>query len=493
MVKAPLSSSAKCTLMGLAWLAAALRFPALFTNTFHADEALFATWARLIAVWRDPLLLAQPVDKPPLLFYSQALFYPLFGPVAWAARLPALFASLCLVPLTGLLAWRLYRSEVTAVLTSLVIALLPLSIQFSATAFIDPLLAALLAASLALAAGSAWGPDRQVNRAGWSGFWLGLAVLTKHQAWLFLPLVVGVGALAGWRGRAWRHWLWGLAPPLVLAALWSWLHSGGLTLWGVQLSNFGGIRPVWSWELWPRLQAWVHLWRLSLGSRMLAGLLAISLPLLIIRAWRKGDQAAAWDLLFLTFIMGYSLLHWLLAIPIWDRYWLPLMPLAALLVARTGTVVVDAGGRLPARMKAHSRAWAFAALVVLLVLQWPSALRARAGGFPIGGQVSADHGTAALSRALADAAYGTVLYDHWYSWQWRYHLFDKRVYVSWFPDPAALVRDVTAFGGDGSLRYVALPQSQQSLPVLRMLREAGFSLETAAVSSETTLYLIKVR
>ena len=41
-------------------------------------------------------------------FYSQALFYPLFGPVEWAARLPALLASLLLIPLAGCL---LYTSD----------------------------------------------------------------------------------------------------------------------------------------------------------------------------------------------------------------------------------------------------------------------------------------------------------------------------------------------------------------------------------------------
>ena len=89
------------------WLGAVLRFRGLFANTFHADEALFATWARLIAVWRDPLLLTQAVDKPPLLFYLQALFYPLFGPVEFAARLPSWIASLLLIPLTAQLARRL--------------------------------------------------------------------------------------------------------------------------------------------------------------------------------------------------------------------------------------------------------------------------------------------------------------------------------------------------------------------------------------------------
>ncbi len=103
-----LRSSAPLLLCILA--AFALRLPGLFANTFSADEALFATWARYIATWRDPLLLTQLVDKPPLAFYLQALFFPFFGPVEWAARLPNFIAGLLLIPLTVRLYRRLYRS-----------------------------------------------------------------------------------------------------------------------------------------------------------------------------------------------------------------------------------------------------------------------------------------------------------------------------------------------------------------------------------------------
>ena len=61
-------------LAGWSGLALFFRLPGLFANRFHADEALFASFARTIAVWRDPLLQMQPIDKPPLLFYAPALF-----------------------------------------------------------------------------------------------------------------------------------------------------------------------------------------------------------------------------------------------------------------------------------------------------------------------------------------------------------------------------------------------------------------------------------
>ena len=70
-----------CGLSSTILLGAALRFHGLFANRLHADEALSAPWARLLAVWRDALLLPLAVDKPPLPFYLLAIFSPLLGPL----------------------------------------------------------------------------------------------------------------------------------------------------------------------------------------------------------------------------------------------------------------------------------------------------------------------------------------------------------------------------------------------------------------------------
>ena len=150
----------KWCLIGVILLAFFWRLPGLFQHTFHGDEALFASWARHIAVWKDPLLVTQAVDKPPLLFYLQALFYPLQGPVMWAARLPNFIASICLIPVTAVLSWRLYRQPWAALLAALVVLGSPLAIQFSGTAFTDPLLTFWLFCCLALVAGrnGRWSP-----------------------------------------------------------------------------------------------------------------------------------------------------------------------------------------------------------------------------------------------------------------------------------------------------------------------------------------------
>ncbi len=194
-------------LVTVTWLSVLLRYRSLFANRFHADEALFASWARHIAVWRDPLLLTQPVDKPPLLFYLQALFYPLMGPVEWAARLPNLVVSILIIPLAGVLAWRLYRRGAAVLLAALFVAVAPLAIQFSATAFTDPLLTFWLTAALYVALAPAFSGTGNGRSLLLSGLLFGLALSTKHQAWLFLPLFIAVAWQGGWSRRMVFRWL----------------------------------------------------------------------------------------------------------------------------------------------------------------------------------------------------------------------------------------------------------------------------------------------
>lgn len=469
-------------------LAATLRAPGLFANSFQADEALFATWAREIAIWRDPLLQLQPIDKPPMLFYFQALFYPLFGPVEFAARWPNWIASVLLVPLTAVLAWKLYRQPGTAVLAAALVALFPLSIQFSGTAFTDPLLTFLLIAGLTAISS---------HKPGWAGILLGLALATKYQAILFAPLLVGLGWLLGWRGERGLRSLAGLLLSLLALLAWEAARTEAFSLWQNQLSNFGGLRVSWSWELWPRFWEWVELWQTAV-SPLIFFLLIPTFTWLLYQHLRLSTIPSApairdctrlrvkiIDRLLLIFVLSYGLFHWLLAIPVWDRYLLPLPPLLALLLAR-------AYGALVASLQATSPIAQFRGAFVLLVLLLVSASwSARNGRYPIGSFPQADRGAAAIAQALADAPYGTVLYDHWFSWQWRYHLFDKRVFVSWFPHGEALADDLVAFGQDGANRYVALPNTAVAQPILRALQEAGFSLTAVTQTDDIILYQIQ--
>ncbi|HET6446116.1 MAG TPA: glycosyltransferase family 39 protein [candidate division Zixibacteria bacterium] len=505
-----MSTRAKTGLILLILLAAALRMRGLFANTFHADEALFATWARLIATGRDPLLSSQLVDKPPLLFYLQALFYPLLGPVEWAARLPNYIAAILLIPLTGMLSWRLFRNDMVAMIAAAVIAISPLLTQFSATAYTDPLMATLVVLSIFLATGVI--PSRAQNEGAagksmyrlaiLSGLVFGLSLATKYQAILIIPLLAPLLYLLGWRRSLWLRWLLGACIILLGVATWELLRIDSPGIVGSQFSSYGGLRMIWSWELWPRLQAWTSLWRFLLGFSPLAmTFLVLTIPFFGLVSYID-DEFSKIEQLLAIFVIGYFVIHLLIAVPIWDRYLLLAAPFFSVLVARMlwrfyAYVKSLISSYLDSRRNGSRLIWLLP--ILLLALLIPDIVLSYRGEHPIGSSPDADGGIADVSTFLSDQTPGTVLYDHWYSWQWRYHLFDSNVYVSWFPSPSDLVEDLRVFGRQSDSRFLALPRSKEADPVVRAVQSAGFALEpalSAAGQSETMpieLYRIVVQ
>lgn len=438
----------------LTGLAFALRLPGLFANTFTTDEALFSSWGRLIG-GGDALLASQLVDKPPFLFYCQALFYALLGsPAGWVARLPNFVAFVLLVPLVGRLSYQLYGDEMAAVGGVILLALSPFAIQFSASAFTDPLMVALGVASLVAVFGR-----RPVS----AGLLFGLALATKYQAAFFLPLSLLLGVRAAWRGGEWGRWLGAVGAIGLAVGLWQMARPGQSPLLVLQWAQYGGTRLIWSWELWPRLQGWATL------SSYFTGSVLFAIPLFLLPLHPRNDR------LWLVWLVGYGGLHWLLAIPIWDRYLLPAVPILA----------VAAGRGLSLLFK--KRVTYVVLLGLLLGLGRPAMLAGN-GAWPIGASPLADGGAAEIASLLAEAPYGTVLYDHWYSWQWRYYFLHRGVYVSWFYDPAGLVSDLQLFYDSAQARYVVLPNSAESRPVTFALQQAGFSLNLVHRATAMSLY-----
>lgn len=506
----------KSALVILIFAGVLLRFHGFFFNTFHSDEALFAYWSRLIATGRDPLLLHQMVDKPPLLFYLQAIFYPILGPVELVARIPNFAASIISIPATGVLAWRLFRQELASVLAAAFITFSPLAIQFSGTAFTDPLLTFWLTLSLVATSHNvshrffidtdvAWKRSRVADRnALLAGIFFGLALATKFQAWLFLPLVISLALVGSWQRRQWRRWLVGLLSCLLIVFLWELLRGSGPTLASQQLSSFGGIRVSYSWELWPRVAAWAEQWRYVLRSEILSFIVILSLPLYLALIIHDDDKSTVIDQILTLFVIGYFVVHWFLAIPAWDRYILPLLPLVGIVLARYILRVINfVLDELPetARYKTRLNQLFWIIPLTLLVFQGQGILDAYEGRLPIGGQPDADQGVSAAVEMLSETPYGSVLYDHWYSWQLRYYLFDSRTFISWFPDNDSLQQDLLVFGRDGNPRYILLPTDGIANPTARSIEEAGFSLTNMDIDqmhsrsqeSSVALFLIEPR
>jgi hypothetical protein len=95
-----------------------------------------------------------------------------------------------------------------------------------------------------------------------------------------------------------------------------------------------------------------------------------------------------------------------------------------------------------------------------------------------------------IAAELSDAPYGTVLYDHWFSWQSRYALMDSTVYVSWFAHPQALVEDVDVFLDQGEDRYLLLPRKASAIPVIRTMDDRGYTLQIVRNLGDMVLYRI---
>ncbi|NWG16335.1 MAG: glycosyltransferase family 39 protein [Chloroflexi bacterium] len=480
-------------------LAAALRFHALAWDArFHPDEALFATFARRAAVNGD-WLLRGPLDKPPLSIYASALSMTLVGVThlpdgvltldvyagEFAARLPNALASLCLVALVYALARRLYGRGRTPLLAMLLLALSPYAVAFSATVFTDGLMLLCIVLALRLASARRWL---------WAGLWLALGFGCKQQALYYLPLL----ALAGWGSRAgqgggWRSAVFAaarlclpLALGFALLLAWDAARAQPDGVWALAAAhNDPGRLLVRFDEIVPRLRVWAELggWLVAYPP-MTALLGALAAAALAARGARfPRSRSARADLLLAAYLLGYGLLHLVVAFNIYDRYLLPVLPLTALLVARgLDWVRENTRGWLVVPLRAAG----LAAGVLLLA----GAVEAASGRVPVGGDRGKHAGIDALAAYLGEQPVAAVIYDHWLGWELDYYLgawSDKRrVY---YPTPAALVQDALLLDERGT-RYFPVPRHQPVQPWLDALRAAGISVSAAYDDGRFIVYAL---
>jgi hypothetical protein len=480
-------------------LAFALRLAPWEQNRFLEDEALYAYWGLQIAHGADPLLGEEPVDKPPLLPYTLALSFLLFGSSEAAARLPSLLASVAAIALTYALARELagrapagerWGPLQVGLLAALLVALSPFDILFATTAFTDPLLTALaLGALLASAKG----------RLGLAGVLAGLAIATKQHGLLYLPLVVALGLLANrQRGKPgpnlappglaaqprasrviravvaqpWLRFLLGLALVVIGLAAWESARPQEPGFWEQGLLSYGGLGPAPAALLGDRLADWLGLVASLWVSPLANALLALILGLWLMGSYfsphlsRPGRAHTA----ICVFVLVYLALHWILGFQVWDRYLLGLVPLLAILCAQATAVLARAMPSTPWRRRLVP------ALAVLLLLGLGQPVLASTNSqIPVGGDHGAYDGIADLAGFLREQApAGSVLYHHWLGYHYRFYLYGAPLRQHWYPDPDDLAHDATVYRREP--RYIAFPSWQDSAPARTALHNAGVQL-----------------
>ena len=449
-------------------------------HRLHPDEALYGYWGLLILNGRDAWLASVPVYKPPLLPYLTAGSLALAGHSELAVRLPGLAAGLATVGLAGRLGRRLYGDPLAGLVAASVVALSPLSLLLSATGFTDPVMVALGVAGCVAAA---------EGRPGWAGALAGLSFATKQTGLVWLPLVTlliaarvklpsirAIRPIRGIRDPRTSEAAVGLARGAAgflavagLAAGWDRVRvaQGAESFWQAGVTGYGGLRLIWPQEWSGRLAAWLGWLRYLLGSRLLDGLLIVGAAVLVVRGVRRRDRAGLFDLALVGFCLGYLLVHWLWAFPVWDRYLLPLVvPVGVLL----GRVVARAARRLPL-------------LLAVAACLLAAALPALAGRVPVGAGLPAYDGIEQVAAFLESRPEGSVLYHHWLGWSYHFYLFDGPLYLAYWPTPAWLARDVRAFG-EREPRYIVFPAWESSARVEAALAEVGYRLEPVFVVEE---------
>ena len=97
------------------------------------------------------------------------------------------------------------------------------------------------------------------------------------------------------------------------------------------------------------------------------------------------------------------------------------------------------------------------------------------GQIPVGGDHGAYDGIDNLAvSARENLAPGSILYDHWLGYHYRFYLYGTPVHVHWYPDLLDLVYDAQEYREVP--RYIAFPSWHDGLPAVAALERAGINL-----------------
>ncbi len=243
------SSDRRLVLLLLAVVATA----ALLRPLAEPDEGRYGEAAREMLVQGDYLLPRQSgvvyPDKPPGVYWLMAGAMAVFGPTAFAVRLPAFLALLALVVLVHRRA-RDTLGEEGAAVAPLILMSCPLLLVLGQLATLDVVLSACVA--VGLLAGRRLLLDGGWRPAATAGLALGAAFLVKGPVGPAVALAV-LAATGAWEGR------WRSLPRLLHPALWTGLLLVGAPWYLLAVRADPGLREFWvGREVVGRLASDVH-------------------------------------------------------------------------------------------------------------------------------------------------------------------------------------------------------------------------------------------
>ncbi|MGQ9501002.1 MAG: ArnT family glycosyltransferase [Anaerolineae bacterium] len=486
------------------------------SNRFHHDEAVYSSWALDIASGRDIMVSGSPVDKPPLFLYIQALSFLLFGATETAARLPSLTAHVLSTLFVYRLGHRLYRRSV-GLLAAFFWAASPFAILFAATAFTDSMMVMfVLAACLAIVE----------QRGGWAGISLGLAVMTKQQGILFLPLIVGLGRYH--TRDVWKRFALGLAWMVCIVLIWDVARGRRPGFLEQSLLSYGPL-SVPLGLAWQRLISFAGWLQYATGSRLLNYGLILGITVLLLgdgsvlflrhrrpnqmskmvfRAFYAGDDTEGegaeanrtlWkagnaiyhDMVISGFLLIFLVGHALVGFQVWDRYMLGTVPLLLLLLARVimlpwnalyarGSKLIPKGTIVPKAYPVGNGKTILLSIVYIMLVfgllfsTLAPIQDAAASRFPIGGDHGAYDGIEQLVAYFKAVPENTTFYHRWLGSHWRFYLWGSPYDFRAWTSPEDLAAQASA--RPGARRYIVFPSWRSSSEARLALKHHGLAL-----------------
>jgi len=351
-------------------------------DPWPSDEPRFALVARHMVESGDWLFPHRGTelysDKPPMLMWSQAALYQLFGDWRLAFLLPSLLAALGTLACVHDLGRRLWTRRVGLYAAWALLFALHFTFQ-SKKAQIDPLIVFFITlANYGLLRHLLLGPAWRWWWLGW--FAAGLGVITKGVGVLALLVLVpaAVAVAARWRGvalhaRNWRFWV---APLMFLLAIALWLVpmvvtavSSGAAEYRAYMNDILFRQTAKRYaQSWDHHQPWWY-FLATMPSMWIPAFLAV--PWAIPAWWRRLRRR---DPRYLVLLGWWALIVLFFSFPDGKRdvYILPSLPMFCLALAPL----------LPGLLRKRAFQWVLAAFTGLLVVVTLAAGVAVLGDFP---------------------------------------------------------------------------------------------------------------
>lgn len=468
------------------WVSFAFQLHLLDRFPLREDEAIYSFWA--LHFWpNDPWFLTVWPDKPPLFVWLLAVIFQLWGASQASGRLLNVMLTLLTALVVGATARRLWGQR-SAFGATLLYLLNPFVLSSAPTVYTDPLL--VLAGQLALFCAV-------TGRSLGAGFWLAVAMMTKQQGVLYVPLILVLLAVdpVNRRATAWLRFVLGALVVLGPLVYWDSLRwAVAPSPWDLSLRNYGALQWIspgtwltrstgwaawiWyftaSWPVWLCVSALIvaALWQQGVGCYRWS----VSGP----QTWR-GLGIACWS-------FGFLALHIMTTVQLWDRYLLPLAPMFCLGVA-WATTQMD----MTVSPAWFRRGLLLVALLGVLCLV-PPALTAATGGLPIGGDHGAYQGlTEAIAWLATQAPANGVLYHQQLGWHYQFYLYGQiasgAYELRWFPNTTYLAANAARI--PNRPRFLVVPDWAPQPALALQLAVQRIRLIPAARFGQMTVYALQ--